>query len=255
MAAITCEGLAKSFGGHAVLTDVGCSVEHGEVMAVMGLSGSGKSTFLRTLALLERADAGSAWLAGTQYLKDGRAIVDPPAIRQRISMVFQQFNLFPNLTVIENCTLGPTRSLNKSAAAAERDARTLLGELRLDALAERFPGTLSGGEAQRVALARALLMNPSVLLLDEVTAALDPESVYAVLSTIKAAKDVAENRLAIILVTHLLGFAEGFATNIGFLHQGIIVDRLPARSFAQGAISPAARAFIDREKSGWLPFT
>lgn len=250
---IRCQSLAKSFGGLPVLKDIGCEVAPGEVLAVMGRSGSGKSTLLRLLALLERPDAGNVWLRGEQYLRHGEPLVDPVRIRRRISIVFQQFNLFPNLSVLGNCTLGPIRALQHSRADANRAARELLTSFGLASLIDRYPETLSGGEAQRVAVARALLMRPEVLLLDEVTSSLDPESIFKVLDMIRAIRSVEGSRgAAIILVTHLLAFAESFATNIAYLHGGVFVDVLPAKMFAIKAEFPATRQFIQQSRSNWI---
>jgi polar amino acid transport system ATP-binding protein len=237
-----------------VLAGASLSVDAGEVLAIMGRSGSGKSTLLRVLALLERADVGDAWLDGAKYLTAGDPVGDPVRMRRQIAMVFQNYNLVPHMTVLRNCTLGPVRALQEAARDAEGRAMELLHALGLAKLAHRYPGALSGGEAQRVAVARALLMRPRVLLLDEVTAALDPESVYAVLNTIRKARDVAgQEGLAIILVTHLLPFAEQFANRIAFLDGGKLVEVLPGKEFARHARSEAAVSFIKREQAGWSP--
>ncbi|MQP68540.1 ATP-binding cassette domain-containing protein [Niveispirillum sp. SYP-B3756] len=243
--------LAKCFDGTDVLRGVSGSVKPGETLALMGRSGSGKSTLLRCLALLEPTSGGSAWLDGEQYLDDGEVIVDPVTIRRRISLVFQHLNLFPTMSVLQNCILGPVRALGIEKSKARAQAGDMLEALSLAPLMDRYPATLSGGEAQRVAIARALLMRPAVLLLDEVTSALDPESVYSVLETIQSAREIAGNRLSIILVTHLLRFAESFATHIGFLDQGVIVDLLPAESFSAEARSVPTRKFVAREQAGW----
>ena len=202
MPGIACEGLARAFGDNHILRDVSCSVSTGEVLAIMGRSGSGKSTLLRVLALLEAPDGGDAWLNGQQYISHGMPLLRPEGIRRRVAMVFQQFNLFPNLTVLENCTLGPIRSLGRNRRDVEHEAGELLRALELEAVATRFPETLSGGEAQRVALARALLMRPEVLLLDEVTSSLDPESIFTLIKTIRAIHTLDQGRgLTIVLVT------------------------------------------------------
>jgi ABC-type polar amino acid transport system ATPase subunit len=253
---IRCKGLAKSFGGRTVLKNVSCDLMPGEVLAIMGLSGSGKSTFLRLLALLERSDAGEAWLGGQQYLAGGVPVANPVQVRRRVSMVFQQFNLFPNLTILDNCTLGPIRSLHVLRRDAERSATELLETFGLAALIHRFPETLSGGEAQRIAVARALLMRPQVLLLDEITSSLDPENILKVLNTLRAIRSLpGGGGTAIILVTHLLPFAQSFATRIAYLDNGALVDMLPADAFADGASSVAAQTFIRQSHLSWTADT
>jgi ABC-type polar amino acid transport system ATPase subunit len=242
---IRCDSLAKSFNGLPVLQSISCAVGTGEVLAVMGRSGSGKSTFLRLLALLENPDRGNAWLNGQQYLREGTVIVEPVAIRRRVAMVFQHFNLFPNLSVVENCTLGPVRTQLENKETAKRSTSEMLDSLGLLQLANRYPETLSGGEAQRVALARALLMKPEVLLLDEVTSSLDPESIGAVLDAICKIRfsNIAEG-IAIILVTHHLAFARSFAQRIAFIEGGTFVDVWPANEFADRAVSVEARNLV-----------
>jgi ABC-type polar amino acid transport system ATPase subunit len=250
--AIACDGLSKAFGANLILRSVSCAVPSGSTLAVLGRSGSGKSTFLRLLALLEAPDAGDAWLRGQQYIRRGIPLLRPERVRRRVAMVFQLFNLFPNLTVLENCTLGPVRSLGMERRNAAREARELLEALQLQTLAARFPETLSGGEAQRVALARALLMHPEVLLLDEVTSSLDPESIIAVLRTIRTIRSLDQGReLTIVLVTHLLAFAQSFATTIAYLHGGELIDVLPAAKFSEAAQSTPARSFVHQARSQW----
>jgi polar amino acid transport system ATP-binding protein len=171
-------------------------------------------------------------------------------------MVFQQFNLFPNLTVLENCTLGPMRSLGRNRRDVEHEARELLQTLELEAVVPRFPETLSGGEAQRVALARALLMRPEVLLLDEVTSSLDPESIVTLIKTIRAIHTLDQGRgLTIVLVTHLIAFAQSFATTIAYLHEGRFVDVLPATLFCESARSVATQSFVRLARSQWTADT
>jgi len=251
--AIACRELSKSFGTNPVLRGISCEIDQGDVLAVIGRSGSGKSTFLRLLSLLERADGGDAWLQGQKYIRNGEALVAPESVRRRVAMVFQQFNLFPNLTVLQNCTLGPVRALHRDRAAARREALELLVALQLDDMAHRYPETLSGGESQRVALARALLMHPDVLLLDEVTSSLDPESIVTVLRAIRAIRSVQQGSgVTIVLVTHMLAFARSFATTIAFLDEGRFVDALPANKFSVNAASPAARLFIDQADHNWV---
>ncbi len=250
--AIRFGSLAKSFNGRLVLKNVTGAVAPGKALAIMGRSGSGKSTLLRMLSLLEPSDSGDAWLHDELYLQGGLAIVEPIRIRRKIAMVFQQFNLFPNLSVIRNCTLGPIRALRVPRSIAELAAEDILTSLELGKLKDRYPETLSGGEAQRVALARALLMKPDVLLLDEITSALDPENIHAVLTAIRKIRTVEVGTgLAIILVTHLFPFAQSFADTIAFLHEGEFVDVWSAETFAQAAEHSASRSFVRQSSANW----
>jgi polar amino acid transport system ATP-binding protein len=252
ISAIAFDGLAKSFEDKTVLSDVSCSVAAGEVLAIMGRSGSGKSTLLRMLALLEPADDGNAWLGDLQYLQRGAPTVSPVAIRRRVALVFQNFNLFPSLTTLENCTLGPIRALGRESKTVQREAEELLVTLGLASAIGSYPETLSGGESQRVALARALLMHPQILLLDEVTSSLDPESIFAVLNTIRSIKATEQGQgLTVVLVTHHLNFAQSFATNIAYLSDGKFVETLPAQRFSSEAKSVAALGFLEQARANW----
>jgi polar amino acid transport system ATP-binding protein len=252
MAALIAKGLRKAFSDTQVIKDLALELQSGEVLALIGRSGSGKSTLLRLLALLERADGGDAWLGQEQYLSEGIPTSAPFRFRRRIGFVFQDHNLLPNFTVLENCTLGPIRSNHIEKREAEGDAETILKALGVADKLRDYPSSLSGGEAQRVAIARALLMRPQVLLLDEVTSALDPESIEAVIASILKIKSLSKtDNLSILVVTHILRFAESFATRIAVLDDGRIIESLPANCFAAEAHSSVARSFIERDLRGW----
>jgi ABC-type polar amino acid transport system ATPase subunit len=251
--ALRLTALRKSYGSRAILNGLSLDVAKGEIIAVMGKSGSGKSTLLRALCLLEKCDAGDAYLNGVHYIDNGNAAIEPMSLRRDVAMVFQHFNLFPNLTVLENCTLGPVRARGFQPALVVSEAMELLERFGLAWSASRYPETLSGGESQRVALARALLMHPEVLLLDEVTSALDPESAFAVLSAVRSLRNVEQGkRVTVLMVTHLLPFAESFASRIAFLHEGQFREVLPAARFSEAAHTSAARTFVEQSKVSWI---
>lgn len=228
MPMIQVEHLAKSFDSLDVLKDISCQVYKGECLVVLGPSGSGKSTFLRCLNKLEAPDSGHIFFKGKDILSPH---VSANQIRTQLGMVFQSFNLFNNLTVLQNCTLAPRKVLHKSKAEAEKEA---LDNLKTVGLADRInyrPGQLSGGQKQRVAIARALCMKPEVLLFDEPTSALDPEMVGEVLSVMK---DLAKNGMTMVVVTHEMDFARHVANQIIFMDKGVIVDQgTPEYIFSQ----------------------
>jgi polar amino acid transport system ATP-binding protein len=217
--AIRVERIHKRFGNAEVLRGIDLTVAAGEVLTIIGPSGSGKSTLLRCLNLLEPLDAGSIWLEGEEITRRG---VDAPAVRQRIGMVFQQFNLFPHLRVLDNLTIAPRRVRKLSPAAAEAQAHELLARVGLGAKAREYPHRLSGGQQQRVAIARALMMEPRVMLFDEVTSALDPELVGEVLLVMR---DLAESGMTMAVVTHELQFAREVGDRIVFMDEGRIVEQ------------------------------
>ncbi|CDO32325.1 peptide ABC transporter ATP-binding protein [Mycobacterium vulneris] len=223
---IRIEGLKKSFGDLVVLDGIDTTVSKGEVVCVIGPSGSGKSTFLRCLNKLEDITAGKVTVDGFD-LTDRK--VDLDKVRQHIGMVFQHFNLFPHMTVIDNVTLAPLLTKKMDKAAAEKRAMELLGQVGLAEKANVKPATLSGGQKQRVAIARALAMNPSIMLFDEATSALDPEMVGDVLQVLR---DLAEGGMTMVVVTHEMGFAREVASRVIFMADGNIVeDDTPAAVF------------------------
>jgi polar amino acid transport system ATP-binding protein len=212
------ESVRKSFGDLVVLDGVDLEVAPGEVLVVIGPSGSGKSTLLRCVNLLEPIDSGRIFLEGEEITAKG---VDVSAVRQRIGIVFQQFNLFPHLRVIDNLTLAARRVRKRPRAEAEESARQLLERVGLEEKAGQYPHQLSGGQQQRVAIARALMMNPHVMLFDEVTSALDPELVGEVLIVMR---DLAKVGMTMIVVTHEMQFAREVGDHLVFMDEGRIVE-------------------------------
>ncbi|HEY7793912.1 MAG TPA: amino acid ABC transporter ATP-binding protein [Gaiellaceae bacterium] len=212
------EGVHKSFGDNHVLRGIDLTVARGEVLVVIGPSGSGKSTLLRCVNLLEPIDEGKVFFDGAEITRKG---ADVSAVRQQIGMVFQQFNLFPHLTVMDNLTLAARRIRRRPRAEAEQRARTLLERVGLAEKAGQHPHQLSGGQQQRVAIARALMMEPHVMLFDEVTSALDPELVGEVLIVMR---DLAREGMTMIVVTHEMQFAREVGDRVVFMDEGRIVE-------------------------------
>jgi polar amino acid transport system ATP-binding protein len=226
--AVRIEGLRKSFGANLVLKGIDLSLAAHEVICLIGASGSGKSTLLRCVNLLEPIDEGRIWLLGQEITAPG---VDENAVRRHVGIVFQSFNLFPHMTVLRNVTLAPMKVLGSSRSAAEQDARELLRRFGLADKESDFPDRLSGGQQQRVAIVRALAVRPQILLLDEVTSALDPELVAEVLDLIR---ELATGGMTMLIATHEMGFARDIADRVCFLEDGMIVeDAPPAELFAQ----------------------
>jgi polar amino acid transport system ATP-binding protein len=213
------ENLRKAYGDKLVLRDVSLEVEAHDVVCLIGASGSGKSTLLRCLNLLETVDDGAVWFEGAE-ITDPR--VDARRVRARMGMVFQAYNLFPHMTVLDNLTLAPRRVHGTPRGEAEARARELLGRFGLADKADEHPDRLSGGQQQRAALARALVTDPSLVLLDEVTSALDPELVGEVLDILR---DLATGGTTMVLATHEMAFAREVATQVCFLHDGVILER------------------------------
>ena len=232
--------LEKHFSGGSIhaLDGVSMDIRQGEVVVVIGPSGSGKSTFLRCLNLLERPTGGSVAL-------DGVDITDPKADlnrhRQKMGMVFQHFNLFPHMTVLENMTLAPMKLLKKSREEAEAKARSLLDRVGLADRAGAYPGQLSGGQKQRIAIVRALCMEPEVMLFDEPTSALDPEMVGEVLEVMK---DLAREGMTMVVVTHEMGFAKEVASRVVFMDGGAVVEENPPEALFGQPRSERLKTFL-----------
>jgi polar amino acid transport system ATP-binding protein len=219
-AALRLDGVRKSFGSVEVLRGVDLDVGEHEVVCLIGASGSGKSTLLRCVNLLERIDAGRIYLHGEEITHG----VDANKVRRRVGIVFQAFNLFPHMTVLRNVTLAPTRVLGKSRAEAQAEAIALLERFGLADKRDEYPDRLSGGQQQRVAIVRALAMRPDLMLLDEVTSALDPELVAEVLSVIQ---ELAEGGMTMLIATHEMSFARDTANRVCFLDAGRILEQGP----------------------------
>ena len=215
---IKVDNLCKSFGDTEVLKGINAEIDKGDVMVVIGASGSGKSTFLRCLNLLEEPTSGSIYFEGVDITD---ASVNINIHRQKMGMVFQQFNLFPHMTVLRNLTLGPIKLLKQSKEEAEANAMKLLERVGLADRADAYPSQLSGGQKQRIAIVRALAMNPDVMLFDEPTSALDPEMVGEVLSLMK---ELAQSGMTMVIVTHEMGFAKEVADRVMFFNDGIIAE-------------------------------
>ncbi|PZU91294.1 MAG: peptide ABC transporter ATP-binding protein [Chelatococcus sp.] len=237
---VVIEGVEKSFGAFAVLKDVNLTVRRGETVCIIGPSGSGKSTLLRCVNALVPISKGSILVAGRQ-VHDGR--LDKLALRRDVGIVFQQYNLFPHRTVLQNVMMAPVHVLKQDRAEVEERARRLLAKVGLSHKLAAYPGELSGGQQQRVAIARSLAMNPKVMLFDEVTAALDPETKKEVLFTIR---DLAAEGMTCILVTHEMGFAREVADHVYFTDGGLIVEHGPPDSFFGAPREERTRAFLDK---------
>jgi polar amino acid transport system ATP-binding protein len=238
--ALRLEEVHKSFGRLEVLRGIDLTMEPHEVVALIGASGSGKSTLLRCINLLEEIDRGRILLRGEDVTRRG---IDVNAVRRRVGIVFQAFNLFPHMTVLRNISLGPMEALGKSRQEAQADAVRLLERFGLADKKDEYPDRLSGGQQQRVAIIRALAMDPEIMLLDEVTSALDPELIAEVLEVIR---ELAERGMTMILATHEMGFARDIARRVCFLDDGVILEEGPPdRMFSQPG-HPRTRQFLQR---------
>lgn len=237
---ITVKKLNKYFDSHHVLKDVSQEIDKGEKLVIVGPSGSGKSTFLRCLNQLEKPSSGEVWFEG-QLLTDPKC--DLNAIRRKMGMVFQHFNLFPHLSVMENITLGPVKQKLQSPGEARENALRLLKRVGLSDKADSYPAQLSGGQAQRIAIVRALAMNPDVMLFDEPTSALDPEMVGEVLAVMK---ELAEEGMTMVVVTHEMGFAREVATKVIFMDQGVILEEAGPQDFFTNPQNSRLQDFLNK---------
>jgi polar amino acid transport system ATP-binding protein len=240
VSAIRAEAIHKRFGDNEVLRGVDLDVAPGEVVCVIGPSGSGKSTLLRCLNLLERPTSGRVFLGDDELTAPG---VSVDALRRRLGMVFQSFNLFPHRTVLDNVALGPMTVLGRDRPSARADAVELLGRVGLADKAAEHPARLSGGQQQRVAIARALAMKPEAMLFDEVTSALDPELVKDVLAVMH---QLAEAGMTMVVVTHEMGFAREVADRVVFMDGGVIVEEGPPAQVLGAPKAERTRRFLSR---------
>ena len=241
---ITVKNLHKSFhtlnGDIHVLKGIDQTIRRGEKVVIVGPSGSGKSTFLRCLNLLEQPTEGEVWFEGRQVNKPG---CDVDALRRKMGMVFQHFNLFPHLTIRQNITLAPVSLRLKTQGQADEQAMALLRRIGLADRADAYPGQLSGGQKQRVAIVRALAMEPDVMLFDEPTSALDPEMVGEVLAVMK---ELAEEGMTMVVVTHEMAFAREVATRVLFMADGRIAEEAPPEEFFDHPKNPRLRDFLSK---------
>ena len=237
---VSIKDVHKSFGDLEVLKGVSFDIMKGEVVCVIGPSGSGKSTLIRCVNALNDIQKGSITVEGVE-VNDPK--LDKLELRKKVGMVFQQYNLFPHKTAIENVMMAPIHVLKQPREEAERRAAGLIRKVRLEGKEHSYPGELSGGQQQRVAIARSLAMNPDVMLFDEVTAALDPETVKEVLFTIQ---ELAEDGMTCCLVTHEMGFARELANHIYFTDGGVIVEHGPPKTFFDDAQDPRTKEFLSQ---------
>ncbi|MDQ2779098.1 MAG: amino acid ABC transporter ATP-binding protein [Pseudomonadota bacterium] len=236
---IRMERVNKWFGTFQVLTDVDLRVQQGERIVVCGPSGSGKSTLIRCINHLEKVQRGTIVVDGIELTSNNKKNID--AVRREVGMVFQQFNLFPHMTVLRNCMLAPMNTRGVSEADAEKTAMKYLERVRIPDQAQKYPAQLSGGQQQRVAIARALCMTPKIMLFDEPTSALDPEMVKEVLDTMIS---LAEDGMTMLCVTHEMGFARSVADRVIFMADGRIVEEAPPQTFFNAPKHPKLQAFL-----------
>jgi polar amino acid transport system ATP-binding protein len=237
---ISIKNLNKSYGSHHVLKDITQEIEKGEKIVIVGPSGSGKSTFLRCLNRLETPTSGEIWFEG-QLLTDPKCSIN--AVRRKMGMVFQHFNLFPHLTVLENITLAPVRQKLQTPQEARATAERLLGRVGLLEKSSAYPAQLSGGQKQRIAIVRSLAMNPDLMLFDEPTSALDPEMVGEVLQVMK---ELAEEGMTMVVVTHEMNFAREVGTRILFMDEGVILEEASPTDFFEHPQNARLQDFLNK---------
>jgi polar amino acid transport system ATP-binding protein len=237
---IEVKNLCKDFGKTKVLKNIDYTINKGEKIVIVGPSGSGKSTFLRCLNLLEEPTSGEVWFEGIK-INDTKCKIDMH--RQKMGMVFQQFNLFPNMTVLQNITYAPIKLKLYSKEEAIEKAMELLHRIGLEEKASAYPNNLSGGQKQRIAIVRALIMNPDVMLFDEPTSALDPEMVGEVLDVMI---ELAEQGMTMVVVTHEMGFARSVGTKVLFMDDGKILEEAPPNEFFDNPKHERAKAFLSK---------
>ncbi|MDL0419958.1 amino acid ABC transporter ATP-binding protein [Caldibacillus thermoamylovorans] len=237
---IKVEQITKVFGKNPVLKKISTTIHQGEVVAIIGPSGSGKSTFLRCLNLLEKPTEGKIYIKGQEITNPKVNILE---VRKHIGMVFQQFNLFPHMTVLENVTYAPQKVKKLAKGEVEKNAKDLLAKVGLSDKVDSYPSKLSGGQKQRVAIARALAMEPEIMLFDEPTSALDPEMVKEVLDVIK---DLAETGMTMVIVTHEMNFAKEVADRVIFIDDGVILEDAEPHQFFNAPKSERAKDFLSK---------
>ena len=237
---INVENLSKNFGDLKVLKNISTTINKGEIISIIGPSGSGKSTFLRCINKLEEPTEGHIYIDGMDLMDKN---TDINKIRERVGMVFQHFNLFPNMTVLENLTLSPTMVKKESKEEAEKYALYLLEKVGLSDKANSYPTQLSGGQKQRIAIARALAMKPEVILFDEPTSALDPEMIKEVLDVIR---DLAKEGMTMLIVTHEMGFARNVANRILFMDNGEIIEDCSPKEFFENPTNERIKDFLNK---------
>ena len=237
---INVENLSKNFGDLKVLKNISTTINKGEIISIIGPSGSGKSTFLRCINKLEEPTEGHIYIDGMDLMDKN---TDINKIRERVGMVFQHFNLFPNMTVLENLTLSPTMVKKESKEEAEKYALYLLKKVGLSDKANSYPTQLSGGQKQRIAIARALAMKPEVILFDEPTSALDPEMIKEVLDVMR---DLAKEGMTMLIVTHEMGFAKNVGNRILFMNNGEIIEDCSPKDFFENPSNERIKDFLNK---------
>lgn len=249
---LSLHGLSLHYEKHAVLKGLDFAIAAGETVALIGRSGCGKTSLLKSASLFALPSSGEAFLDGQCYLSQGQPIFEPWEVRRQVIMVWQEHNLFPNLTGLQNITFPLQRVSGLSLREASERAFKLATRLGVEAALNRYPISFSGGESQRIALLRAIVLEPKVLLLDEITSALDPATILDVIDALRHLRDTsAQPDMAIVLVTHLFSFAEEFADRVVFLHEGQAWEDMPARGFMHCAKLPETQAFISKTR---MPF-